>query len=357
MNDYSMTTFLTLAISIILLTIVSSNKNFSKRTRHGFIISFLLILIGTIIEFFGNIEGLGQSFYMFIILLKFSIVPIMPLICGTTIFDKTVIKENIELKIFTIIFIIYEFFIFYEYFSYKLRLFYKETYIIYVIIFIMSSCYMFFKAFKLNKFYQNANSLTLVLIILFIVTGIAIGIVKQNLQINWLIISISASFIYIYYNELIQCIDGLTLLLNQKSFNNYIENIHKKSCIIIFDINDFKLINDTYGHKVGDEILCVVSSILKEVYRNYGKCYRIGGDEFAVIATDDIQHIEKYNKKFITEIIEKKKEFAEFPYIAYGVAEYNPKENNQNEIMDVIKKADEEMYKYKNEFKDSIKAK
>ena len=50
-------------------------------------------------------------------------------------------------------------------------------------------------------------------------------------------------FIYIYYYELIQGIDGLTALLNRRSFNNYKSDLEDEKCtIIILDINDFKKI-------------------------------------------------------------------------------------------------------------------
>ena len=45
----------------------------------------------------------------------------------------------------------------------------------------------------------------------------------------------------------------------------------------------FKEINDNYGHQYGDKCLNQIARILKSVFGNYGQCYRIGGDEFAVI--------------------------------------------------------------------------
>ena len=109
------------------------------------------------------------------------------------------------------------------------------------------------------------------------------------------------TFIYVYYNELVQCLDGMTGLLNQKSFSNYLEareNEEKKCLIIIMDVNDFKYINDNYGHEFGDKILIEVSKIIKESYKKYGKCYRMGGDEFAIIMQTGINQIDTIKEKF-----------------------------------------------------------
>jgi diguanylate cyclase (GGDEF)-like protein len=56
-----------------------------------------------------------------------------------------------------------------------------------------------------------------------------------------------------------------------------------KFSILMFDINKFKEINDTKGHKTGDKILRQIAYILQENVRTYDKVYRYGGDEFIVI--------------------------------------------------------------------------
>ena len=59
--------------------------------------------------------------------------------------------------------------------------------------------------------------------------------------------------------------------------------------VIAIDLDHFKLINDNYGHHVGDNVLVRVSEILLENVRNNDECYRIGGDEFIVILKTESQ--------------------------------------------------------------------
>jgi diguanylate cyclase (GGDEF)-like protein len=51
----------------------------------------------------------------------------------------------------------------------------------------------------------------------------------------------------------------------------------------VFDVNDFKQINDTQGHQRGDEILRIVGSAIKDAARVEDSCIRYGGDEFCII--------------------------------------------------------------------------
>lgn len=84
--------------------------------------------------------------------------------------------------------------------------------------------------------------------------------------------------------------DPLTGVLNRRAFDRE----WKKSkdllgehrlgiCLILFDVNRFKAINDTYGHQTGDEVLRVICNCIISVLRRGEKLFRIGGDEFAII--------------------------------------------------------------------------
>jgi diguanylate cyclase (GGDEF)-like protein len=84
--------------------------------------------------------------------------------------------------------------------------------------------------------------------------------------------------------------DSLTGAWNRRYFERFLESAIKDAqrrrqnlTILIFDIDDFKHYNDTYGHPAGDEILTETVRLLRSVVRPSDKVCRIGGDEFAVI--------------------------------------------------------------------------
>lgn len=84
--------------------------------------------------------------------------------------------------------------------------------------------------------------------------------------------------------------DDLTGLSNRMAYSEHIRQIktNKSSwsniAVILFDIDNFKQINDTKGHLEGDRILKECAEMLQEIFKYSGSCvYRIGGDEFAVV--------------------------------------------------------------------------
>ena len=81
--------------------------------------------------------------------------------------------------------------------------------------------------------------------------------------------------------------DGLTDMLNRTSYMEEIKNIssngYPELLVAIFDVNNLKFVNDTYGHIKGDELIKSVADCLQNNLSDLGKCYRIGGDEFVLI--------------------------------------------------------------------------
>ena len=82
--------------------------------------------------------------------------------------------------------------------------------------------------------------------------------------------------------------DPGTDLLNKRAITDYLRKLIDSQpghtvTIAIIDIDDFKTINDTYGHMFGDEVLCKVADILRDAVGSRGLCVRIGGDEMFII--------------------------------------------------------------------------
>ncbi len=91
--------------------------------------------------------------------------------------------------------------------------------------------------------------------------------------------------------------DAGTDLINKRVIMKYAENLlnSKPSTPVTFlfiDLDNFKSINDTYGHMFGDDVLCKVAEILKEAVGDSGVVGRIGGDEFFVV----LENIEDENE-------------------------------------------------------------
>ena len=90
--------------------------------------------------------------------------------------------------------------------------------------------------------------------------------------------------------------DNLTGLANRNAFNNLLEHMmqiahrHDKSVALLFiDLDFFKAVNDTYGHTIGDKLLCEVADRLLTPRRQTDLVARLGGDEFAIV----LSHFER----------------------------------------------------------------
>ncbi len=83
--------------------------------------------------------------------------------------------------------------------------------------------------------------------------------------------------------------DPMTGVLNRGAFDQILKLMEKDKrdfALILVDVDNFKSVNDTYGHAVGDAILKRVSKLLAEGFRSIDHVCRIGGDEFAVVMMD-----------------------------------------------------------------------
>lgn len=80
--------------------------------------------------------------------------------------------------------------------------------------------------------------------------------------------------------------DQLTGLNNRTAFADYIgaEEFEAEKCVVVmFDLNNLKHYNDTFGHELGDRYICESARIINECFSDLGSCYRMGGDEFCAL--------------------------------------------------------------------------
>lgn len=141
-------------------------------------------------------------------------------------------------------------------------------------------------------------------------------------------------------------LDMFTGLYDKKHSEELIKEVlykepNKKHGFIIFDIDNFKNINDTYGHAAGDEIIQSVSENLKRIFRNTDIIGRFGGDEFVVLMKD-IQ-----DKNLLVSKLEKLLDNSDNSFMvtkSIGAAIFP---TDAVDFAGLLKKADEALYKSK----------
>jgi diguanylate cyclase (GGDEF)-like protein len=156
----------------------------------------------------------------------------------------------------------------------------------------------------------------------------------------------------------ITSVDPLTKLYNRqylfikideeiKRFKRY----HATFSILFIDIDDFKQINDTYGHQKGDEVLKKLSDIINKSLRDLDICARYGGEEFVIV----LPHTDINSAKEIAERIRisVKKNFSQYMAITVSIGLANCPVSAATR-KNLIKQADSALYISKNKGKNRV---
>ncbi|MFD0695878.1 GGDEF domain-containing protein [Paenibacillus sp. GCM10027628] len=142
--------------------------------------------------------------------------------------------------------------------------------------------------------------------------------------------------------------DGLTRLYNRKFFYNrvtqYIQR-HLPISILFSDIDNFKKLNDTKGHQMGDDVLKQVAQILKDEAEECGIAGRYGGEEMVVMVTDPSVKMDEFAER-----VRKRIETETIVTASIGYSKYKGGISAE----ELIKQADEAMYKAKTTGKNKV---
>ena len=163
-------------------------------------------------------------------------------------------------------------------------------------------------------------------------------------------------FIYYFFKLDEQAaIDPLTELYNRKHFSRYAQHLielhdrEKISAIgiVLIDIDKFKVVNDTYGHDIGDKVLQNLSHLMQSICRSSDTIFRLGGEEFCIICVGEpLDGIVKFAER-LRQAVERQEAVKQYVPSGYTIS-LGVSIRNQGEAFDyVVKRADELLYKAK----------
>jgi diguanylate cyclase (GGDEF)-like protein len=150
-------------------------------------------------------------------------------------------------------------------------------------------------------------------------------------------------------------LDELTLISNRRGFVTLAEHslgLCKRkqlpATVLMFDLDKFKPINDTFGHAEGDRVLLTFANTMRTIFRESDVFARIGGDEFVALLTDtNAEQVQFTLTRFAKEIMRINQEQQRGYNIEYsvGTVSYSPSEIPK--IEEMLSKADDLMYEQK----------
>lgn len=159
--------------------------------------------------------------------------------------------------------------------------------------------------------------------------------------------------------------DPLTGLYNRRYFIEQIELEFKRSkrysrdlSLLMLDIDHFKLVNDNYGHQIGDIVLRKISSVIINLLRDSDLAFRYGGEEFMIILpetkSEDAINVAERMKQ---EIMNTQHNYASINFTvtaSIGIVSIKDMMDKFETIDDIIKKVDDNLYKAKNSGRNTI---
>ena len=165
----------------------------------------------------------------------------------------------------------------------------------------------------------------------------------------WLCVAIAFILVYIEIQISISFIDDLSGLYNRKYMNHYLNKLQNNKTKHVYgfllDVNDFKVINDTYGHLSGDRAIIHIGKILQNTVGNGCVAIRMGGDEFVIFAILKSNEEALALKKHIEQNVRQFNIHSKEPFhlsFSIGIAKYS------GNIDTFLSAMDDSMYEAKN---------
>lgn len=346
---YSATIFLAVFSLVIMELFACKNNMFPKNIKRLFLLLYLIIGVCALTEWTGvflqRLSFNMRILHIAVKIIDLSLAPSIGVICTMIIskfktlkFVLILLAVNVVLECASGVFG----FIFYV----DVDNIYHRTqyYWIYIFTYTVGAIYFVASAVLSMQKYQYNGGFFPFVIMSFSFSSLFAQTVWSWLKLSWITMTMTGMMIYIFYSDMIQHTDSLTSLINRRGYENRLNNLQKEAVIIDFDVDNFKKVNDTYGHLVGDSCLTEIGRCIKKIYASYGKCYRTGGDEFCVIIDKGIKDIESINSDFFTSIEKARSEDIRMPAVSLGFVKFDP---DNSTVEDSIKKADVMMYRYK----------
>lgn len=372
---------LTCVMSMITLAVaVGKNTVLDKRSIRWFRGTFVLVSVGASCEFLGvlfdSIGGVPAWIYTFVTLFEYILSPCLTVFLAKSCSVKASLKPIIIIMAFhgVIELIMAPFGLIFHineegFFSRG------DFYWLYLAFCGISFLFILFVFINLGKKAKSRNLVTLIMISITFLSGQLPSVLSEHIYTGYISICFTAILLYIFTQDLMRCQlmelidqeqeksthDSLTGVANRALYerktaiiNKFIQSdnqsLHFGICEC--DLNNLKVINDTYGHESGDFYIKSCCKVICNFFK-HSPVFRTGGDEFVVILqNEDYERYEELKKdinEFVLSEVRKKTSILEKISFAAGFSKFNSKTDRS--VGDVLNRADFEMYIHKKSVK------
>lgn len=352
MFDYYMTViFLAVFVMCIMVMMVQGNDTLDNTVKRKFYAVAGAVIAASVCEWSGvQLDGMEaapwlRALHILVKITEFSVAPTVAVICADIIGNirhKRVAAAILLLQSALEIVSGFTGTIFSVYANNTYG--HGRWYGIYLITFAASILYFVVVVLQTSQQNYGTRKRMPVMMVILCLYGLLMQYCSSSVRVIWLCTAIDVLLVYAYYAEIILNTDPLTRLLNRRCYEHRCAVLHAPRMVFYFDVDDFKTVNDTYGHAAGDEVLIAVGAMLREIYGKKGRCYRIGGDEFSALVEIREDEVQSYNDAFCRLLAARRAEDPKLTGVSIGAAFYDPKTGS---FADAVAVADANMYQCK----------
>lgn len=350
---------------LLLELMVFQSEILNAKKRRVFCLAINIIIIAVLSEIgtslFDNSRPEYATLDLILNIIGFTVSPFIPVIVSE-IFDTTEEKRNIILLKHIPAFINAAFVlaspITGSIFSVSKENVYNRgpLFDIFIFSYVIGIIFVIGKAWIVARKFQLNTKTTYVALAGFLLICSSVQLFFTQIHVAWMCVTISLIALYATLCDQNDRLDIQTNLFNRRTFEHEISRLkpNAKGTIILFDVDNFKFINDNYGHMFGDLCLSILAKAVLEQFQDKASCFRFGGDEFCVLCpTDDEQNITELLHNVVHSVEANRRRDNRIPRISFGYKAFTV--GPDFDINRVIREADRQMYKYKRKNKNTVK--
>lgn len=311
-NNYTAIVILSCLTICVLGILVYENARFEKSTKHRFYLTYSFIIVATLSEWLGiALNGAPEwtmGIHSIVKCIDYTFTPIAGIFFALQVSDEKERKKHRWIAVILIANAAFEIISVFTGWTFYINeenyYCHGPLYIVYTVIYCISIIDVLISFRVYSKKFRKQNGMSIYAIIILAFIGIGFQELGDgSIRTSCLSLAFCSALLFIHYNEFLQQknddnliyqknlieTDALTGMLSRYSYIKTLNDYNRKGilpqrlAVFSVDINGLKLVNDTKGHAAGDELICDAAECILEAFGRYGKCFRIGGDEFIAI--------------------------------------------------------------------------
>ncbi|MGN1099224.1 MAG: diguanylate cyclase domain-containing protein [Christensenellales bacterium] len=371
-NYYTGIVILSCLTICILSILVYENARFEKATKRRFYTTYAFLIVATLSEWLGiamnGAPAWTAGIHAVVKCIDYTVTPVVGICFALQVSDDrehkmhiwivAILVANTLLQILSV-FTGWTFYI-------DAENYYRHgpLYIVYTIIYCISIVDILISFRVYSKKFRRPNRLSLYAIIILTCLGIGFQELGDgSIRTACLSLAFCSALLFIHYNEFLQQrnddnlkrqkylaeTDALTGMPGRYSYVRTLDEYRQQGAaphgltVFSIDVNGLKYENDTMGHAAGDRLICKAAESITEAFGRYGKCFRVGGDEFVAIINVEKAKIEDVCKSL--SVAEEKRKGLSLSS-GYAIADEHPNLS----VEELVNVADKMMYADKEEY-------